>query len=334
MGVRRTWAGSPSRFTSRASIEGVARPVTVTKKRWSTSAGPTPARFSASRTAASPRSVAAAIQASLALAKVSSAGYWASGRARWRPDTCTERWRSARRSTLKCSRAHTPCRAAMSCSWVRSAAAGRAPPRAPWEGVSRASGSRRQWGRPRSPLVTHGEHFARAAMGRTPPPPGGRLACQAARDPYVRGHATGEAHHQGPGSDAGGPGPGAAPRPPGHRRRAPAAGAPGAGGGRGEAHARQDRRRPRPRRLARRGRAARGGQGPRRRALPGEPAPQARRPGRGRVAQAPRRVRLHRAPAGGALRGAGRRRRGAALARAPPPSACATRWRRRARAGG
>ena len=60
MGVRFTRAGSPSRFMSRASSEGVDTPVTVTKKRWSTSPGSSPARRSASRTAASPTCAPAA----------------------------------------------------------------------------------------------------------------------------------------------------------------------------------------------------------------------------------------------------------------------------------
>ncbi len=100
MGVRFTVAFIPSRFTSFASTEGVAMPVTVTKKRWSTSPGATPARSSASRSAASPSPVAASIHASLQRAKVSSPTYPSSGSARYLPETCTARCRSSRRSTL------------------------------------------------------------------------------------------------------------------------------------------------------------------------------------------------------------------------------------------
>ena len=57
MGVRLTSGRSPSRFISRASSDGVAIPVTVTKKRWSTSRGRSPARIEgAARTACSPTS--------------------------------------------------------------------------------------------------------------------------------------------------------------------------------------------------------------------------------------------------------------------------------------
>jgi len=88
---RRTSRRSPSLLTSRASMLGVAIPVVVTKNRWSTSAGESPACRSASRIAVSPRSTAARVQASLRRANELSSQYAARGSARYRPPTFTAR---------------------------------------------------------------------------------------------------------------------------------------------------------------------------------------------------------------------------------------------------
>ncbi len=96
---------------------GVAIPVVLTKKRWPTSAGARPALRSASRTAVSPRFTAAAVHASLRCANDVSSLYAASGSARWRPETCTARCSSSRRSTLKCAPAQASRKAAISVSW-------------------------------------------------------------------------------------------------------------------------------------------------------------------------------------------------------------------------
>jgi hypothetical protein len=68
--MRLTREGSPRRFISRASTDGVATPVTVTKIKASTSSVERPARRRASSTASPPTSWATRIQASFALPQV------------------------------------------------------------------------------------------------------------------------------------------------------------------------------------------------------------------------------------------------------------------------
>jgi hypothetical protein len=82
MGIRFTRGGSPSRFMRRASIDGVATPVTVTKIRASTSAVERFARARPSRTACSPISWATRIQALFASPQVASRSYSSMGSAR------------------------------------------------------------------------------------------------------------------------------------------------------------------------------------------------------------------------------------------------------------
>ena len=101
IGVRFTRAGSRRRFISRASIDGVAMPVTVTKNSASMSSGVNPALAIAARTASAPTSSATRIQASFAWPHVASRSYSSIGSARWRPPTRTFRCSASRRSTLK-----------------------------------------------------------------------------------------------------------------------------------------------------------------------------------------------------------------------------------------
>ena len=117
MGVLLTDGFSPSLFTSRPSSDGVESPVVVTKYRWSTSRGSSPARASPSRTARSPTSSATRMYASFRFPKVSRPGYSASGSARYRPATSAARWIWPSRSPLKCCCAQKALSAAVSVSW-------------------------------------------------------------------------------------------------------------------------------------------------------------------------------------------------------------------------
>ncbi len=101
MGIRLTRDLRPRIFISRASIDGVATPVTVTKIRASTSAGVSPALARPSSTARAPTSCATRIQASFAFPQVVREAYSSIGRARWRPPTRTFRCNLSRRSGLK-----------------------------------------------------------------------------------------------------------------------------------------------------------------------------------------------------------------------------------------
>ena len=74
MGTRFTSGRSPSRFTSRASMLGVASPVMLVKQSTSMSFNCRPAFSTAARTATSPSRVASRIHTVLRFSNVSSGG--------------------------------------------------------------------------------------------------------------------------------------------------------------------------------------------------------------------------------------------------------------------